>query len=193
MRKFHLPSEYIHLKIYVFDSYTAAEQSGLGFKLFLSLDMSYVITLPKPTDRPLIYRFSFPSVLFHVLLLTMRRICVTLLAHIFLTPTSCNMNLGLLSPLLLAKRARLDNPVFRVAGRASSQTIRISAGKFISFPHSLLIHPSSLILRMSWMVNSMYVYTLFCLAKPFFLTESFRLVEFGLAYSSDDVFCTTSS
>jgi glucan endo-1,3-alpha-glucosidase len=49
------------LKIYVFDSYTAAEQSGLGFKLFLSLDMSYVIMLPKPTDRPLIYPFPFSS------------------------------------------------------------------------------------------------------------------------------------
>ena len=137
------------MKIYVFDSYSAAKQSGLDFKLFLSLDMSYVITLPKTTNRPLIYHFSFPSDLFHVLLLTMRRICVTLLAHIFLTPTSCNSNLGLSSPLLLAKRARLDNPVFRVAGPASSQNIRISTGKFISFLHSLLIHPNSLILQVS--------------------------------------------
>ena len=129
--------------------------------------MTYVITLPKTIDRFSIYHFSFPSALFHVLLLMMRRICVTLLAHIFLTPTSCNTNLGLSSPLLLAKRARLDNPVFRVAGRASSLTMRISAVKSILFPHSLLIHPNSLILRMSWMVNLMYVYALFCLAKRF--------------------------
>ena len=166
----------------MFDSYSAAQQSGLGFKLFLSLDMSYVITLPKPTERPLICHFPFPSALFHVLLLTMRRLCVTLLAHIFLTPTSCNMNLGLSSPLLPAKPARLDNPVFRVAGRASSQTIRTSREKFISSPHSLLTHPASLISRMSWMVNSMYVYTLFCLAYSLFLTMCFRSVEFGLAY-----------
>ena len=169
------------MKIYVFDSYTAAEKSGLGFKLFLSLDMSYVITLPKPTDRPLIYHFPFPSALFLVLLLTMRRLCVTLLAHIFLTPTSCNMHLGLSFPLLPAKRASLDKPVFRMAGRASSQTIRTSAEKFTSFPHSLLLQPASLILRMSWMVNSMYVSFYFCWPNTF-LTLSFRSVEFGLAY-----------
>ena len=132
--------------------------------------MSYVTSLPKP---PLIYHFSFPSALFHVLLLTMRRICVTLLAHIFLTPTSCNMNLGPLSPLLPAKRVRLDNPVFRMAGRASSQTIRTSIRKFISFPHSLLIHPPSLISRMSWMANSMYVYALFCFVKTLYWHRNF--------------------
>lgn len=135
------------MKIYVLDSYTAAEQSGLDFKLFLSLDMSYVITLPKPTYRPLIYRFPFPSALFHVLLLTMRRLCVTLLAHIFLTPTSCNMNPRLSSPPFPANRARLDKPAFRTAGRASLQTC--SAGKFSSFHHSLLIQKPSLISRMS--------------------------------------------
>ena len=168
------------MKLYVFNSYTAAKQSGLDFKLFLSLDMSYVITLPKPTDRPLIYRFPFSSALFLVLLLTMRRLCVTLLTHIFLTPTSCNMNLGLSSPLLPAKRAPLDKLMFRTAGRASSQTIRTSAGKFSSFPHFLLIQTVSLNLRMSWMVNSMYVYTLFCWQQTN-LTLSFQSVEFGLA------------
>ena len=77
------------------------------------------------------------------------------------------MNLGLSFPLLPAKHALLDNPVFRTAGRASSQTIRTSAGKFISFPHSLLIQIASLISRMSWMVNSMYVYALFCRPNTF--------------------------
>ena len=143
--------------------------------------MSYVITLPKPTDRLLIYRFPFPPALFHVLLLTMRRICVTLLAHTFLTPTSCNMNLGLSSPPLPAKRAPLDNPVFRMAGRASSQTIRTSAGKSISFPHSLLIRTASLISRMSWMVNSMYVHTLFCRPNTFWtLSFSISGIRVGL-------------
>ena len=167
-RKFYLPPESkFQLKTYVSDSYTAAKESGLDFKLFLSLDMSYVITLPKPTDRFLIYRFPFPSALTHVILPMMRRLCVTLLAHIFLTPTSCNMNLGLSSPLLPAKRVRLDKRVFRTAGRASSQTIRTSSGKFTSFPHSLSIQTLSLISPMLWMVNSMYVYPLFCWSNSF--------------------------
>ena len=155
MRKFHRSLYQFSQHIYLFHSYNAAEQSRLGFKLFLSLDMSYVLTLPQPSCRPVIYRSPFPSAPCHVLLLMMPRLCVILLTHTFLTLINYNMPLAPSSPPFLAKPVPLDNQVFRMAGRASSLSIQTLPGKFTLFLHSLSTQPPSPILPMSWMVISM--------------------------------------
>src|ERR1700722_478167 len=101
-------------------SYAAAEQSGMGFKLFISFDMSYVQTLV--VVQVVQNLLSDPSLAIHQM---MPSFSALILWSTQTIPISSNTTAAPLFPLSLAKAVNLANPLLPKAGRRSSPVILI--------------------------------------------------------------------